>query len=88
MISHFMQFARNLSSPLTFRTYRDRRQTYRPFRRHDLSPIFGSQVSGLPQNLDVATARCRKRYKNFRRANNMVLGPFALIHVRPFTCSP
>jgi len=35
MISHFMQFARNLSSPRTFRNYRDRWQTYRPFRRHD-----------------------------------------------------
>ena len=35
MVSHFMQFAPNLSSPRTFRIYRDRRQTYRPFRRHD-----------------------------------------------------
>ena len=37
----------------------------------DLSPIFGSQVPGLPQNHDVVKARCRKRYANFRRANNM-----------------
>jgi hypothetical protein len=33
--SYYLLFARNLSSPQTFRTYRDRRQTYRPFRRHD-----------------------------------------------------
>ena len=37
----------------------------------DLSPIFGSQVSGLPQNHDVVKAWCCKRYANFRRANNM-----------------
>ena len=37
----------------------------------DLSLIFGSQVPGLPQNHDVVKARCRKRYANFRRANNM-----------------
>jgi hypothetical protein len=37
----------------------------------DLSPIFGSQVSGLPQNHDVVKSQCRKRYKNFRKANNM-----------------
>jgi hypothetical protein len=37
----------------------------------DLSLIFGSQVPGLPQNHDVVKAQCRKRYKNFRRANNM-----------------
>ena len=36
-----------------------------------LSPIFGSQVPGLPQNHDVVKAQCHKRYKNFRRANNM-----------------
>ena len=74
MISHFMQFARNLSSPRTFTTYRDKRQTYRPsVRRHDtdLSSIFGSRVPGLPQNHDVVKARCRKRYENFRRTNNM-----------------
>jgi hypothetical protein len=38
----------------------------------DLSPIFGSQVPGLPQNHDVVKAWCRKWYKNFRRANNMM----------------
>jgi hypothetical protein len=37
----------------------------------DLSPIFGSQVPGLPQNHDVVKARCHKRYTNFRRAKNM-----------------
>jgi hypothetical protein len=37
----------------------------------DLSSIFGSQVPGLPQNHDIVKARCRKRYTNFRRANNM-----------------
>jgi hypothetical protein len=37
----------------------------------DLSLIFGSQVPGLPKNHDVVKAWCRKRYKNFWRANNM-----------------
>jgi hypothetical protein len=37
----------------------------------DLSLIFGSQLPGLPQNHDVVKARRHKRYKNFRRANNM-----------------
>ena len=67
-----MQFARNLSSPRTFRIYRDRLHTYRPFGHHDrFMSVFGSQVSGLPQNHDVVKARCRKQYKNFRKANNM-----------------
>jgi hypothetical protein len=37
----------------------------------DLSQIFSSQVPRLPQNHDVVKAWCRKRYTNFRRANNM-----------------
>ena len=72
MISHFMQFARNLSSPQKFRTFRDRRQTYRPFRAHDrFKSYFRQSSAGLPQNHDVVKARCRKRYANFRRANNI-----------------
>ena len=73
MISHFMQFARNLNSPRTFRIYRDRWQIYRPFRRHDRfkSDFRQSSVRIIPQNYDVVKARCRKRYKNFRRANDM-----------------
>jgi hypothetical protein len=37
----------------------------------DLSPNFGIQVPGLPQNHDVVKARYHKQYTNFRRANNM-----------------
>jgi hypothetical protein len=34
-LNYFEWFLISCSSPQTFRIYRDRRQTYRPFRRHD-----------------------------------------------------
>jgi hypothetical protein len=67
-----MQFARNLSLPQTFRTYRDRRQTYRSFRRHDrFKSDFRQSSAPITANHDVVKTRCRKRYTNFRRAKNM-----------------
>ena len=60
MISHYMQFARNLSLPQTFRTYRDR--------RHDRFKSDFRQSSAMI----TVKAWCRKRYANFRRANNMM----------------